>query len=204
MKIAAVGAASASGSAQLSCAAAMVSSWRGLITWSLPSLPVPPGPCPTTFQSTSPLHPLLFPMRTRCGIRVMSRVICRGQPSVIGARWRLSVRSVMLRILLILLACSNALAIKPSLSRHRNLRCRLHRCRSACRSCSTALRSALADVLHYGPYQPGARPMHHHPTLVVAMLGIACLVVLLAVALFKHLSQCVIDFAAVGFQWVIE
>ena len=77
------------------------------------------------------------------------------------------VRCEMLRILLVLLACSNALAATPSstpvmqpLSMQKRLQTLLH-----CPS-----RSALADVLH-GPYPPDARPAYLRAVHLLMVFG---------------------------------
>jgi hypothetical protein len=92
-----------------------------------------------------------------------------GQSSAIGTRPGVSPSAVMLRILLVLLACSNANALttKPSstpalqpASMHERVQNLLH---------YPASRSALIDVLH-GPYPANGRPAYQrlaHGLLVI-------------------------------------
>ena len=98
-----------------------------------------------------------------------------GSARVFG-RWSqvasaVSPSAVMLRILLVVLACSNALAVTPSstpvmqpLSMQKRLQTLLH-----CPS-----RSALADVLH-GPYLPDAPPAYLRAVWVLIVASICWL-----------------------------
>ena len=100
-----------------------------------------------------------------------------GLRSPVFGRWSVwrtggvSPSAVMLRILLVLLACSKAFATKPSskpamqpVSMQKRLQTLLHH----------PSRSALADVLH-GPYPPDARPAYKravHGLIVVGMFWV--------------------------------
>jgi hypothetical protein len=86
---------------------------------------------------------------------------------IIAGRGGVSVRCNMLRNLLIVLACSSALALKSSsqpalqpASMQKRLHTLLHR----------PSRSALADVLH-GPYPPDAFPAYLRAVPVLIVVG---------------------------------